>query len=159
MIARGITGALAAAALAVVFAGCSTPAIDPASASELQDSVVSVAEQAADGDNAAALTKLDELQAQLDQAVEADLITAARAARVQKAIDAVRADLEALVAPAPEPSPTPSAPAETGGDDNGGNSGNSGSGNDDNGGSDNSGPGNNNGNGNGNSGNGKGKDG
>lgn len=146
MTRRRIASAVVAISLAAWLAGCSAPAIDSATGSALQDSVVAVAEQSAEGDNEAALAQLDELQSQLDAAIASDLITAARAARVQDAIDAVRADLEALVAP--EPSPTPTEPADTGTDTSvddsggGGDSGSSGGG----GGNENSGPGNNNGN-------------
>lgn len=144
MIGHRISGALAVAALTVGLAACSTPAIDSTTAAQLQDTVVAVAEHASSGDGAAAVAQLDELQAQLDSAVDADLITAARAARVQAAIDTVRADLETLAAPEPEASPAPEDPAETTPVDDGGGQGDD-DGADGGAGNDNRGPGNNNG--------------
>lgn len=143
MIGHRIAGALAVAALTVGLAACSTPAIDSTTAAQLQDTVVAVAEHASSGDGAAAVAQLDELQAQLDSAVDADLITAARAARVQAAIDTIRADLEALAAPEPEATPAPEAPAETTPVDDGGGQGDDDGADGD--GNDNRGPGNNNG--------------
>ncbi len=111
---------------------------------------MAIAESAAAGDLAGAVGGLDELQTELDAAMEADLVTAARAARIQAAIDTVRSDLEALQAPAQVETPTPVEPTNTGGDTAGtGASGNENSGPGNNNGKDNSGPGNNNGNGNG----------
>ncbi|MGA1827330.1 MAG: hypothetical protein WAZ28_03650, partial [Microbacterium sp.] len=109
---------------------------------DLQAGVVAVAESAAAGDQATALTRLDELQERLDAAVAAGDVTAERAASIQGAIEVVRADLQPAPTPSIEPVPQPTVgPGLT--DD----------------GNDNSGPGNSNGNGNGNgnSGNGKGR--
>ncbi|MFH8249367.1 hypothetical protein ACH3VR_03230 [Microbacterium sp. B2969] len=153
MIGQRFAAACAGAALAVALAGCAPQSsLDSAAGAQMQDAVVSVAQAAASGDPAGASTQLDGLQAQLDAAIHNDKVTAARAARIQTAIDAVRADLQALLAPppAPEPSATPAVTQPSGTDDGGGDKG---------GGSDNSGPGNNNGNGNGSNGKGKsGKD-
>jgi ribosomal protein S20 len=145
MIRRTLVAAAAAAALAAGLAGCASPALEDEAGSQLQGSVVDVAQAAASGDVAGALVQLDEVEAQLDAAVEADAVTAARAARIQSAIDAVRTDLEALAAP--EPVTTPTEPPPTPVDQ-----GNQGGGNE------NSGPGNNNGNGNGNGNGNSGKD-
>ncbi|WP_345799891.1 hypothetical protein AAIB33_10385 [Microbacterium sp. AZCO] len=132
--------------LALSLAGCgSTPSVTDATATRMQASVVSIAQAAADGDAAAAVTQLDGLQSQLDDAVQHDQVTAARAARIQSAIEVVRADLAALTAPAPTPEPvatTADTPATTTQDTSGSGGGN-----------DKSGPGKNSG-----SGKGKGKD-
>jgi hypothetical protein len=77
----------------------------------MQDGVVQIAQLAAGGDIAGAASQLDALQAQLAEAVDGDLVSAARAARIQTAIDAVRADLDGLQAPAPEPETTQPAPS------------------------------------------------
>jgi hypothetical protein len=151
-----IAAAVAGGLLVLGLAGCAGPSsLDSAASAGMQDSVVAVAQLAAKGDAAGATAQLDTLQSQLDAAVEGDLVTAARAARIQDAIDVVRADLAALVAPQPAPSPTESETAVV--DDSG--SGNTDGGGDDggSGGDDNSGKGKNNGNENGNSGKGKGK--
>jgi hypothetical protein len=149
MTRRRLALAFASAVLVIGLAGCATPTLDGATGSDLQRSVVEVAELAAAGDAAAAIAQLDDLQTDLDAAIATDLITAARAARIQTAIDAVRIDLETLLAPTPEPTATPEQTVDDSGEvpedgDNGE-------------GNDNGGPGNNNGNsGKGNSGKGKG---
>ena len=55
-----LAAALAAGALVASLAGCATPAFDEATASQLQQSVIEVAEAASAGDNAGAVTQLDE---------------------------------------------------------------------------------------------------
>jgi len=155
MIAHRVAAALAGAALIAGLSGCASPAFDEAAAAQLQESVVAVAGSAAAGDLPGAVAGLDELQTELDAAVSADLVTAARAARIQTAINAVRSDLESLQAPAVVETPAPvepTAPVDTAGDD-GGQGDDKGGG----GGNENSGPGNNNGNGNGNGNKGNGK--
>jgi hypothetical protein len=168
-----------ALALVLVFSGCAQADTDLAgeSATQLQSHVVSVAETAATGDYAAAMVELDALQAALDTAREQGDVSDERAATIQAAIDAVRADLVQAVesatpsapAEAPVEAPAPVAPdvAEPEeGDGNGGEGGNSGEGNQGNGNDGNSGNGNdgngndgNSGNGGGNSGNGNGNSG
>lgn len=157
MMPRALVATLAAAALVAGLSGCATPAVDGDAAGQFQDSVVAIAESAAAGDVAGAVGGLDELQTELNAAMEADLVTAARAARIQAAIDTVRSDLDALQAPAPVETPASVEPTTAGGDTAGtGAGGNENSGPGNNNGNENSGPGNNNGNGNGN-GNGHGK--
>lgn len=155
MIRRRFAAALAGAALVVGLAGCAaTGPLDGSAAAAMQDSVVAVAQLAAGGDPNAANAKLDELQTQLDSAIDGDLVTAARAASIQNAIDAVRADLAALIAAATEPEPAPAestAPADTGSSQPTDSVGNTGATNP------NTGPGNNNGNPDSNNGKGKGK--
>ena len=148
MIPHRLAAALAGAVLVAGLSGCATPALDEAAGAQLQESVVAIADAAAAGDLAGAVVGLDELQTELDAAIAADEVTAARAARIQSAIDAVRTDLESLqAATAPVETPAPIEPPDT--------TGTSGSGDGGGGGNENSGPGNNNGNGNGNSGSGK----
>jgi len=134
-----------------VLAGCAATPGDIAgdAAAQLQTTVVSIAETAAAGDSAGALTKLDLLQQQLDAALADGSVSAERAAAIQSRIDVVRADLQPAPLPTVEPAPEPT-PAQTANDDDGGDGG-GGDGND------NSGPGNKNGNDNG-SGSGKDKD-
>ena len=94
-------------ATALMVAGCSsapTP-IDATVSTELQSGVVEIADAAATGDFEAGLTRLDELQAQLDAAIDTGGVTAQAAVAIQTAIDAVRADLVTLSAPEPEPTP------------------------------------------------------
>jgi hypothetical protein len=157
VIRRRLALVAAAAIISLGLAGCSTPALDDATAAQLQHSVIELADLAAAGDTPGAIGRLDQLQTDLDAAIASDLITAARAARVQTAIDAVRADLETLIAAVPAPAPTPSEqPVDT--TVNTGTS----TGGDPGGGKENSGPGNNNekdGGGKDNSGKGKGKNG
>lgn len=145
-----------AAALALtagVLVGCAATPADIAgeTATQMQTTVVSIAESAAAGDAAGALAQLDGLQQQLDAALADGSVSAERGAAIQSRIDLVRADLQPAPAPVVEPTTAPD-PAVT--DDEGDGDGNDGGGNDG-GGNDNSGPGNNNGNG---DGKGKGKD-
>jgi hypothetical protein len=144
-----IASVIASVALAAVLAGCAgtSTTLSSQTSTALQSGVVAVAESAAAGDPTSALARLDELQQTLDAALAAGDVTAERAAAIQAAIDAVRADLQPAPAPSIEPAPTVD-PGVSGND-----SGNDNSGND----NDNSGPGNNNGNDD--KGKGKGKDG
>ena len=147
---RRISGFAAAVVLtAGMLAGCAaTPGdITDDAAAQLQSTVASVAETAAAGDPAGALTQLDVLQQQLDAALADGSVSAERAAAIQAKIDIVRAELQPAPAPSVEPAPEPT-PDQTVSDDDGGPD-------DGGGGNDNSGPGNNNGNDNGS---GKGKD-
>ena len=82
----------------------------------LQESVVAVAGSAAAGDLAGAVAGLDELEAELDAAIDADLVTAARAARIQ---DGDRRGARADLGRRPprrrrcDPEPTESSPRPT----------------------------------------------
>ena len=140
MIPHRLAAALAGVALVAGLSGCASPALDEAAGSQLQESVVAIADAAAAGDLAGAVGGLDELQTELDAAIAADRVTAARAARIQAAIDAVRTDLASLqAATAPVETPAPVEPTDTTGTTGAGDTGG--------GGNANSGPGNNNGNG------------
>lgn len=161
--------------LTLVFSGCAQADTDltAESAGELQSLVVSVAETAATGDYAAAMAELDALQAALDTAWGHGDVSDERAARIQTAIDAVRADLVQAAesatpsAPAEEPieSPAPVTPVapkpdqDEGDEDGSGDEDNPGNGNDGNGNNGNSGNSGNGNGGNGNSGNGNGNSG
>ena len=102
---------LAALALSAgVLAGCApTPSeISSAVSTELQTTVVAIADAAAAGDAATALAELDQLQQQLDAALADGSVSAERAAAIQTRIDLVRADLQPVggaghvVEPAPK---------------------------------------------------------
>ncbi|MCS5717595.1 hypothetical protein N1027_05525 [Herbiconiux sp. CPCC 205763] len=91
---RLLAPALLAAVL--VLTGCSgaTNGLTAEVGKQLQSTVVTAADQAAAGDTAGALTTLDTLQTQLQQATDSGDISAERAATVQASIDLVRADLQ-----------------------------------------------------------------
>jgi ribosomal protein S20 len=97
-----LTSALVVVLLgAGALAGCAaTPELNADAAKGLQTSVQTVASHAAAGDSAAAVTALDALQAQLDEAVANDEISDDRATAVQAKIDLVRADLVQRIADA-----------------------------------------------------------
>jgi len=99
-------------AVMVMLAGCAPSSPDDLDANRavaLQESVIGVATLAADGDIEGAVLALDALQADVDEAVAADELSAERLAIIQDAIDLVRVDLAGLV---PEPSPSPSVTDE-----------------------------------------------
>ena len=104
-------------AAVLLVAGCSTEPtpIDATVSAELQTGVVEIAEAAAAGDFEAGLTRLDELQAQLDTAIDEGGVTTQAAVAIQSAIDTVRADLVTLSTPEPEPTPVePEKPEKPG---------------------------------------------
>ena len=135
MSVRLVSFAVGVALTASALAGCAaaTPEISSTASSEMQTTVVSIAESAAAGDAATALAQLDALQQQLDAAVADGSVSAERAASIQTRIDLVRGDLQPVVEQAPVVEPAPEAPADTGtetddsGEDDSG-SGNSGNG-------------------------------
>ena len=95
---------ITALATIALVAGCATttPDIEPDVATTLQNQVVLVAEEAASGNHQAALDRLNDLQAELDEAEAAQTIQPARVDAIQVGIDAVRADLTVLIAAAEE---------------------------------------------------------
>ena len=109
-----MTRLIAAVLVVGLLAGCASESADLDSdvATTLQSSVVAVAEPAADGDLTTSLERLDAVQEHLDAAIAEGAVSAERAALIQSAIDAVRADLEMLLTPEPEPSATPAEPQE-----------------------------------------------
>lgn len=109
---------LVLAAAVLLVAGCSTTPtpIDATVSAELQAGVVEIADASAAGDYDAGLARLDDLQAQLETAIDEGGVTAQAAVAIQAAIDAVRSDLVTLATPEPEPDPepTPVEPAKPG---------------------------------------------
>ena len=95
-----MTRLIAALLVVGLLAGCASESADLDSdvATTLQSSVVAVAETAADGDLATSLARLDTVQEHLDAAIAEGAVSAERAALIQSAIDAVRADLEVKLA-------------------------------------------------------------
>jgi hypothetical protein len=110
------TGTPVLAALVLVggmLAGCAqTTDLSTDAATSLQGSVRLIAERAASRDYSAALESLDSLQSQLDGDIAAGLVSRDRGARIQAAIDLVRADLGPKATPTPTATPSPS-PAPT----------------------------------------------
>ena len=87
------------AATLSLLAGCSSGASLPADlSSTLTKSVVALSESASKGDEAAALKKLAAIEASVKKSLADGDISKEKAASIQKAIDAVRADLEKVVA-------------------------------------------------------------
>ena len=119
MSARRAGAALVVALALALTGGCSaeSPALTETVSDELTAGVVEVADAASTGDLESALAALDTLQQQLDTATSGADVTPDRGARIQVSLDAVRADLETLVAAqaaAATPDPeTPAVPVET----------------------------------------------
>ncbi len=126
--------AFAAFAIAAVLtlAACAGPKteLDAQTSEQWQAQVLAIAESAESGDPATALLDLAALETETTQARSDGEISAERAALIQQAITAVRADLEAASVPPPtEPVPEdtvvtdPVVPEDDGsndeGDDNG----------------------------------------
>ena len=109
---RRLAALVVAAALAL--GGCASAplSIDASVTATMQAGVVEVADAAANGDYESGLARLDELQSVLDAAIADDVLSAGKAASIQAAIDAVRADLTELATPEPEPTPEPSTEPE-----------------------------------------------
>ena len=101
---RGVGAALGAGVLALALTACGGTDATPTDA--LQTGVVAIADAAAAGDTTSALAEVDALQQQLTEALDDGTITADMAARIQAALDLVRADLTALI-PVPDVSETP----------------------------------------------------
>lgn len=109
-----VSGAAALAlAATVLLSGCAPSDPSDAVTARLDASVVQTADRAASGDYAGAAASLDVLQTRLAEYVEAGDVTADRSAEIQAAIDAVRADLAALIAAQTTPTPEPTE-TETG---------------------------------------------
>ena len=137
---RGLRLLAAPVIVVALLSGCTGPAadLDASTGRDLQSRVLVVANAAADGDTAGALTALDALEAQLAAAEAAGTVSATRAADIRAAIALVRADLSpAVETPTPTPEPSSVAPAEPaapveddgGGDDSGNNGKNGNNGN------------------------------
>ncbi len=110
---RRITGALICATLALALAGCAGVASDyPATtASAFQQQVLATTSAAADGDYEAAITRLDELEVAVADALADGTISQARGDSILGAIALVRADLVALLdGPGKSDEPKPDKP-------------------------------------------------
>ena len=97
-----LTAAAVTVAAALALAGCAPPAEPTA----WQASVETVADQAAGGDYAGALTSLDALEVEVTARRDAGELASEDAERILASLATVRADLTALLE-TPEPSPTP----------------------------------------------------
>jgi hypothetical protein len=97
--------------------GCvaTSPDIQNATAQRLQSGVVAVADSSSGGDFTGALGQLVTLQNALAAATSAGTVSATRSVQIQAAIDVVREDLQAKLAPVPTVIPSPS-PTVTPGD-------------------------------------------
>lgn len=117
-----LSGLAALVFAGVILTGCAQTAdLSTDAATSLQGSVRHVAEQAASRDYSGALASLDSLQSQLAGDITAGLVSRDRGARIQGAIDRVRADLAPRTTPSatPAPSPTPTGDKVTGKDKHG----------------------------------------
>ena len=102
---RVLRALVVAVASVSLFVGCAAqPAIDSEISAELQQEVVDIANTAATGDAAAALTQLDALNQQLLEATSRGEVSSERSTQIGAAIELVRQDLQAVVdAAEPEP--------------------------------------------------------
>jgi hypothetical protein len=93
--------------------GCvgASPAIQNTTAQRLQSGVLAVAESSSGGDFTGALGQLVALQNALGDATVAGTVSATRSVQIQAAIDLVREDLQAKMAPVPSAGPSPSSSA------------------------------------------------
>ncbi|SFN38055.1 hypothetical protein [Mycetocola miduiensis] len=116
---KKLLSAFAGAALVLsLTAGCQTapPDITSDQAAAFQSRVLAITGAVADGGYAAALEALTALETELDAAAAAGSVSFARHQRIEAAMTAVRADVQAAIdaqaVPEPEPAPIPSpAPA------------------------------------------------
>lgn len=111
---KGVRRCVAAVVGVSLLVGCSTgtSGIDTTTSGEMQATVLAIAVSAATGAYPAAVTQLDGLQSRLDQALSTGQVGRDRGARIQAAIDQVRADLGGLVPmPVPVPSSSPTVAA------------------------------------------------
>lgn len=112
---RGV--ALAACLGVAVFTGCSAaPDLDDGAARGLQDRVAAARELAAEQDYPGALAAIDQLGQEVATAADQGLMSEERRNRIDAAVNAVKADLEAASAaatPPPAPAGTPPADGKT----------------------------------------------
>lgn len=110
-----LLSALIGVALALTLAGCAGTATDYSTpvASALQQQVLAATNAAAEGDYESALTRLDELEASVADALARGSISQARGDSILAAIALVRADLEALLdGPGNSDKPKPDKPGK-----------------------------------------------
>ncbi|PNI07321.1 hypothetical protein CXX84_17255 [Arthrobacter sp. AFG7.2] len=110
---RLLAGVLAALLGTALLAGCSAPRdLDDAVASQLQTRVAAAKQLATAQDFPAALAELQQLNQEVAAASDQGKVSQERKTRIETAISTIRAELEAAVAPAPQPAPSaPSAPS------------------------------------------------
>lgn len=102
--------ALAACLGMSLLAGCSaTPDLDGGVAGELQTRVAAAKQLTAQQDFPAALAELQALGQDVTTAASQGRMSEQRKARIEAAINAIKADLEAALTPAPSPTQTPPA--------------------------------------------------
>lgn len=107
---RLLAVALAACLGISLLAGCSpAPDLDETVAGPLQTRVAAAKQFAAEQDLPAALAELQQLSQDVSAAAGQGKISQQRRSRIDAAISAIRTDLEAAMAPAPQPTAT--APA------------------------------------------------
>ncbi|MHA7209855.1 hypothetical protein [Arthrobacter sp. MDT1-65] len=117
---RGTTtsGVVTLVAAGFLLAGCGAPAIDAATAGDLQAEVRTIASTAAAGDPAEAIALAQNLKGEVDAARTAGTVTEDRASEIGTRLDAVIAALEAGQAPADtattDPATQPPAEEPTG---------------------------------------------
>lgn len=123
------TFAVSIVVISVMLGGCSSPSSElaPQTSEGLQARVVMIADLAAAGDHATALSELAVLHGEAAEARASGAISLERARTIEQSIALVRADLEAAMAvpvPAPTEQPVVTDPAPDTSDPNGnGNSG------------------------------------
>lgn len=95
--------------------GCQAtpPDITEEKAAQLQSQVLAITSAVADGGYAAALDALTALQTELDAAAADGSLSFARHQRIEAAMAAVRADIQAAIDAQAVPTPAPSEPEET----------------------------------------------
>lgn len=96
-----------------LLAGCSAgPDLDSGVAEQLQQRVATAKQHAAQQDFPAALAELQQLEQEVATAAGQGRMSGPRKARIEAAIGSIRNDLEAAMAPAPQPSATASLTEE-----------------------------------------------
>lgn len=112
---RAGAAGLAAGLMVAVLTGCSAaPDLDSGAAQGLQERVAAARQLAAEQNYPAALAAIDRLGQDVATAAGQSLMSKERRSRIEAAINAVRADLEAATAPATLPPAPASAPPADG---------------------------------------------
>lgn len=112
---RAGAAGLAAGLMVAVLTGCSAaPDLDSGAAQGLQERVAAARQLAAEQNYPAALAAIDRLGQDVATAADQGLMSKERRSRIEAAINAVGADLEAATAPATLPPAPASAPPADG---------------------------------------------
>lgn len=102
-----VTAVLVACLGVSLLAGCSpAPDLDGAVAGQLQTRVAAAKQLAAAQDFPGALAELEQLNQDVSAAADQGKVSQQRKTRIEAAISTIRTDLEAALAPAPQPVPT-----------------------------------------------------